>query len=108
MSLENLRNRAMSATPAATATMRVRRIAPMNMTLAELKEVLDANPNHPQAGDLRRFYEEHSKLLDPQAVVAVEKNVVLGILDGAKIVEKSTGISLDGREIVETVLEETE
>ena len=108
MSLESLRNRALGTNPSATPTMKIHKIAPMNMSLGEIKEVIDANPDHPQAIELKRFYDEHSRFLSADTVVAVEKAVVLGILDGRTVTEKTTGISPDGREVIETVLEEDE
>lgn len=103
MTLDNIRARAAGETSSATNQMKVRRIKPMTMTLAEIKEVLDANPDHPQADSLRRFYNEHAAILSPDTVVAVERAVVLGILDGLPIVDKTVGLDSDGREIHETV-----
>ena len=105
MSLENLRNRASGQNLQTASVMKVRKIAPMNMTLAEVKEVLDANPNHPKAVELRAFYDEHSRFLPQETVIAVEKAVVLGILDGGTVVEKSTNVTPDGRTLIETEVE---
>ena len=105
MSIENLRNRASGKNLQTNGAMKVRKISPMSMTLAEVKEVLDANPNHPKAVELRAFYDEHSQFLPQETVIAVEKAVVLGILDGANVVEKTSTETQDGREIIETEVE---
>lgn len=106
MSVENIRNRAISQNLQTNNVMKIRKVTPMKLTLAELKEVFDANANHPKAAALRTFYDEHSRFLPQETVVAVEKAVVLGILDGAKVIEKTVNVTSEGREIVQTEIEE--
>ena len=108
MSLENLRNRATNAAATGQPVMKERRLAPMNITLAEIRELVDANPDHPRAVDLRKFYDEHSRFLNGDTIIAVEKSVVLGIIDDLNVVEKTTGLTPEGREIVETIAETEE
>ena len=106
MSLEKIRNRASGQNLQAASVIFIGAILRTFITLAEVKEVLDANPNHPKAVDLRAFYDEHSRFLPQETVIAVEKAVVLGILDGGAVVEKTTNVTTDGREVVQTQIEE--
>lgn len=99
MSLENLRNRATSSTPE-TPTMKNRIISPMKLTLGELKEVVDANPNHPKSKGLLEIYEKYIGKLSPESAIAVDRNTVLGIIDNLEVLETST--STGGREGIRT------
>ena len=70
MSLENLRNRATGQNLQTGSTMKVRKILPMSLTLAEVKEVLDANPNTRKPPNSKSFTTNtagfsHMKLLLP-------------------------------------------
>ena len=76
---ENLLNRVKQPNPK-RKHMAVHEFLPFTLTLQELREVVEANPNHPRSAALKAFCEEHQNLLPPDAILTADKTVIRAIL----------------------------
>ena len=84
MAIDQILRRAKA--PTASATKMVNQIlAPMQLTLGEIREIVETNPTHPASAGLRRFYEEHAGILPDTTPVYIDRVIIQGILENRPI-----------------------
>lgn len=106
MSLEDLRTRAEGG-ESKRSGMKIRNCSPMNLTFEELEEVVSSSPEHPKAKALKKVLDHYRSKLEPETVVAVDRKVILAVIDNKQISEIEVFDEKANRVVVENVILET-